>query len=117
MKVFSSFVDGHRADLSVSPDYVYVDGRGKFASFAEGASDGILLRLAYTSVVGRPLKAGEEDVLLLRGATVAELPYAAKSISAMDLEGDVVKTLEPDVRGGVTRLVPVDGAFSYRVSR
>ena len=117
IKVFSGFVDGHRADLSVSPDYVYVDGRGRFVSFDEGASDGLLLRLRYTSVVGRPLADGEEDVLLLRGATVAELPYAAKSISAMDLEGDVVKTLEPDVRGGVTRIVPVDGAVSYRVSR
>ena len=117
VKVFSGIVDGHRADLSVSPDYVYIDGRGRFASFDEGGSDGVLLRLAYTSVVDKPLADGEEDVLLLRGATVAELPYAATKVVAMDLEGRSFKTLEPEIRNGRTVLRPIDGAASFRISR
>ena len=117
VKVFSSFVDGHRADLSVSPDYVYVDGRGKFVRFDEGASDGLMIRLSYTSVPGKPLASGEEDVLLLRGATVAELPYEAESVSAMDAEGCVFAKVAATVKGGRTEFRPVDGAISYRVKR
>ena len=89
----------------------------RFVSFDQGASDGALLRLKYTSVVDRPLSAGEEDVLLLRGATVAELPYTATKVVAMDLEGRPFKTLEPEVRNGRTVLRPVDGAVSFRISR
>ena len=117
VRVFSSLVDGHRADLSVSPDYVYVDGRGRFVRFGEGASDGILLRLFYTSVPGKPLAAGEEDVVLRGGATVAELPYAAKGIAAMDLDGNTVARVKPVVKDGRTVIRPVDGAVSYRVKR
>ena len=117
VKVFSGFVNGHRADLSVSPDYVYVDGRGRFVSFDEGGSDGVLLRLAYTSVVDKPLADGEEDVLLLRGATVAELPYEASSVCAMDFAGNVVKRMVPEIGGGRTVLRPLDGVVSWRVAR
>ena len=115
VKVFSAFVDGHRADLAVTPEYVYLDGRGTFVSFDEGASDGLMLRLRYTSVVEKPLKAGEEDVIL-RHATVAELPYVAKRIVAMDQEGVAFRTVEPEIRDGRTVLRPIDGAASYRVT-
>ena len=56
-------------------------------------------------------------MLLFRGATVAELPYAARSIQAMDLEGRVIGEVAFEVRGGRTVFRPVDGASSYRVKR
>ena len=74
-----------------------------------------MLRLRYTSVVEKPLKAGEEDVIL-RHATVAELPYVAKRIVAMDQEGVAFRTIEPEIRDGRTVLRPIDGAASYRVT-
>ena len=116
VKVYSGFVDGHRADLSVSPDYVYLDGRGKFVSFDEGGSDGMLIRLAYPAVVEKPLAAGEEDVIL-RNATVAELPYAAAKIVAMDEGGVAFREIAPEIRSGRTVLHPVDSAVSFRVTR
>ena len=117
VKVFSGFKDGRRVDLSVSPEYVYIDGRGGFVRFDEGACDGLLIRLRYTAVVDRPLGKDEEDVLLLRGATTAELPYAVAKIVPMDLAGRELKDIPFEVKYGRTRFQAVSDAFSYRVTR
>ena len=53
--------------------------------------------------------------MILRHATVAELPYAAKKIVAMDQEGVAFRTIEPEIRDGRTVLRPINGAASYRV--
>ncbi len=113
VKVFSGEVGGHRADLSVSEDYVYVDGCGKAVSFPEGGATHVLLRLADTSDPNR------EEVFLLEGSKEAELPYAVKSVTALDEAG----AEKPDVNvpfeivSGRTRLKAVEGAVSYRTIR
>ena len=116
-KVVSAAVGGHRADLAVTRDYVYIDGRGKFVRFDEGASDGMVVRLAYTAIVGLPLAADEEDVVVRPGATVVELPYEAKKVVAYDLEGAPVAQVRPEIRDGRTVIRPLDGAVSYRVQK
>lgn len=107
VKLFSSLRDGHRADLSICPDYVYIDGRGTFTRFDEGGSDHVLLRL--------PEPGGTEEVLLLLGTSEAELPYTAARITALAEDGSEMATSVPfTIRDGRTVVRPVKGVYSFR---
>lgn len=107
VRVFSGNVDGQRCDLSVAPEYVYIDGRGTWAEFAEGASDGIFYRLVVKD---------SEEVFLADKATKAALPYAAKSVTPLDEAGKPVPVGTPlVVEKGRTLLKPQHGVVSWRV--
>ena len=46
VEVFSGLVDGHRVDRAVSPEYVFLDGRGVKTSFPEGEATEQVVRLS-----------------------------------------------------------------------
>lgn len=71
VKVFSGYKGQSRADLSVSPKYVYLNGRGNFVRFAEGGSDGKIARMA---------KSGGSETIMTSDAMTVELPYVAKKV-------------------------------------
>ena len=100
--------DGHRAEFCLSPDYVYMNGRGTFTRLPGGGTDGICVR--------RLIDAGTEEVIPFN-ATQIELPYAAERIEILDEAGGVAETVVPHVKEGRTRLEPKLGVVSYRVTR
>ena len=115
-KVFSGTVGGRRADLAVCKDFVYFDGRGKFASFAEGGSDGPAARLFGESSMF-PVE-GAEEVVLYSGAKCAEVPYEASKVVALDVDGrEMPSAGKWKAQGGRTRLERANGVYSYRVWR
>lgn len=68
--------DGRRADLSISPEYAYVDGRGTRFASPVGTCDGQFVRHFCDD--------GSEEVVPGFGATEIVLPFAAKSVEALD---------------------------------
>ena len=115
-KVFSGTVDGHRADIAVCRDFVYMDGRGVFTSFAEGGSDGAVARL-FGEASMYPVD-GTEEVVFLEGSKCAEVPYAASKVVALDAGGRELKSAGKwIVKDGRTRLERSKGVYSYRVWR
>ncbi|MCQ2393070.1 MAG: hypothetical protein MJ249_02175 [Kiritimatiellae bacterium] len=53
--VFSGLVDGRRVDYSVSPEYVYLDGRGTETKFPDGSvAKGVVIRLAEQGTANWP---------------------------------------------------------------
>ena len=59
---------------------------------------------------------GTEEVFLRSGKTFV-LPYSAKSVTALDEAGKEIGPVPFAVECGRTRLTPVKGAYSYRVSK
>ena len=100
--------EGRRAEFAISPDYVYLNGRGAFARLPGGATDGICVR--------RPLDGKAEEVIPF-GAKRIELPYVADWIEALDETGGVIETVVPQVKKGRTLLEPQPRVVSYRVTR
>ena len=113
-KVFSGTVDGHRADMAECADFVYIDGRGRFASFAVGGSDGPVARLFGTASMF-PAE-GAEEVILFKGAKMAEVPFVAAKVVALDADGrELSGNGKWSVSNGRTRLERAAGVYSYRV--
>ncbi|MDD4102412.1 MAG: hypothetical protein PHU80_07240 [Kiritimatiellae bacterium] len=108
VKVFSGDVNGHRADLAVSPSYTYIDGRGEFVRFDEGASSGIAICRALTD--------DWVEVLLYQNSK-AGFPYVFSDAVALDATNGVMGTAEVLVSKGLSYVQPVKGAFSYRMRR
>lgn len=106
VRVFSGEVAGHRADLSVSPDYTYIDGRGVFTRFPEGASAGVGICRTYTN--------GLAEILLSKTAE-AGFPFTFKRAVALDRTNAVIGSAEVRTARGLSYVQPVAGAFSYRV--
>ena len=98
--------DGDRVDVSVAPDYVYLNAYGTFADTQFGATDGRMYRL-----IG---KDGTEEVFLRKG-TRFELLYVAESVTALDEEGKEIGPAQFSVEGGRTCLSPQKDALSFRV--
>ncbi len=99
---------GKRLDLSVSPEYVYLNAHGSRAVTPFGGTDGRMYRLMES--------AGREEVFLRKG-TVFFLPYAAVSVTALDEAGKEIGPAPFAVEAGRTILKPLVGAFSYRVAK
>ncbi len=99
---------GGRLDLSVSPEYVYLNAHGSRAVTPFGGTDGRMYRLLSSG--------GEEEVFLQKGS-VFLLPYAAASATALDEAGKEMGPAEIKVEGGMTSLKKKAGAFSYRVAK
>ena len=106
--VISGLTEGHRADLSVSPEAVYLHGRGKRVRFSAGGSDGMLLRL-----LDDPLK----EEIFLAHATEAELPYPAHTITALDEARKPIGEVPLRIEAGHTLFRPFPNAFSYAVAK
>jgi hypothetical protein len=91
-----------------------MDGRGKFVSFPEGGSDGAVVRL-FGKASMFPVD-GAEEVILYRGTKIAELPYKASKVAALDSEGkELPGAGKVSEVGGRTRLGYARGVYSYRV--
>jgi len=108
VRVFSGEVNGHRADLSVSPDYTYIDGRGTFVRFPEGASAG--------AAICRTLTNGLAEILLSQ-TSEAGFPFTFKKAVALDKTNAVIGNAEVRTARGLSYVQPVTGAFSYRALR
>jgi hypothetical protein len=108
VRVFSGEVNGRRADLSVSPAYTYIDGRGAFVRFPEGASAG--------AAVCRPLANGFVEILLHK-TDEAGFPGTFMDAVALDAAGAAVGPAEVRSARGLSYILPVKGAFSYRARR
>ena len=99
---------GGRIDVSVAPDYAYLNAYGKLADTPFGATDGRMYRLVE--------KDGTEEVFLRKGTTFI-LPYAAESVVALDDDGQEIGSAPFGVEDGRTRLSPRKGALSFRVKK
>jgi hypothetical protein len=106
VRVFSGDLNGRRADLSVCPAYTYVDGRGTFARFPEGASAGVAICLALTN--------GLAEVLLHKTAE-AGFPLSITEATALAQDNKDLGPAEVRVARGLSYVRPVAGAFSYRI--
>ena len=104
--VISGLTEGHRADLSVSPEAVYLHGRGKPVRFSVGGADGMLLRLLE--------EPGKEEVFLAH-TTEAALPYPAESITALDEARKPIGNVPLRFEAEYTLFKPLPNAFSYAV--
>jgi hypothetical protein len=97
---------GNRTDLSVSPEYAYINAYGKYAITPFGGTNGRMYRLISPD--------GTDEVFLRKGTRFL-LPYAAVSVTALDEVGKEIGSVPFAVKAGMTDLKPVKGAFSYRV--
>jgi hypothetical protein len=106
IEVLSSDSRGHRSDYAFTPAYIYVDGRGKFARFDQAAGNGI--------GVCRILPKGQHEIILLRDA---ECGFSVKASTAVALDKDNKELGAALLRTarGLTYVVTVKGAFSYRL--
>ncbi|MBP5319975.1 MAG: hypothetical protein J6334_03220 [Kiritimatiellae bacterium] len=104
--LLSALTDGHRADLSVSPEAVYINGRGKPVRFSVGGADGMLLRLLED-----PL----HEEIFLAHTTEAALPYPVESITALNEARQPLGEVPSRFEGGATLFKPFPNAFSYAV--
>jgi hypothetical protein len=100
--------DGERLDLSVAPEYAYLNAHGARAVTPFGGTDGRMYRLLNND--------GTDEVFLCKGSFFM-LPYTAESVTALDEAGKEIGPAPFTVEAGQTRLAPMKGAFSYRVSK
>jgi hypothetical protein len=106
--VFSGELNGRRADLSVSPEYTYVDGRGTFARFPEGASAGVAICRTLTNSIAE---------ILLHKTAEAGFPFALSEAVAIAQDRQVIGPAEVRVARGLSYVQPVKSAFSYLVRK
>ncbi len=97
---------GRRADYAATPAYLYVDGRGRFARFPKAAGNGI--------GICRILPGGGWEVIPIQGAECGFAVPAARA-TALDQAGKDVGPAPLRVARGLAYVLPVPGAFSYRL--
>ena len=94
VRVFSGEVNGRRADLAVAPAYTYIDGRGHFTRFDEGAAAGVAICRALTNgmaeilmhkctEVGFPTHSATWSLWMPPTACSAPQTYAQRAASAL----------------------------------
>ncbi|MBT3290281.1 MAG: hypothetical protein HN380_23260 [Victivallales bacterium] len=105
--VLSAEKDGHRADLAVTPKYLYVDGRGDFTRFATAASDG--------PGICRILLDDQYEVIPFQGSDCGFAISASKAVALAEDRKELGPAKLRRARG-LTYVEPVDGAFSYLLS-
>lgn len=108
IEVRSSDVAGHRADYSASPDYLYVDGRGRFTRFAKAASNGV--------GICRILPDGKYEVIPYKDADCGFAVQAASAM-ALDKDGKEIGPAGLRVSRKLTYVIPVPGSFSYMLTK
>ena len=108
VRVFSGDVAGHRIDLSVSPAYTYLDGRGRFVRLSEGASAGVAICRALTNSFVE---------VLLHKTNEAGFPGTLMDAMAFNASGASLGSAAVRFSRGLSYIRPVKGAFSYRARR
>ncbi len=104
----SSDAGGSRSDYCESPDYIYVDGRGRRASWpkARGAGPAVCR------------KEGDGWEIICLGGGSCEFRIPGGRAVALDFAGKEIGPAEAHVDAdGWYGVSPVAGAFSYRISR
>ena len=96
---------GRKIDYAVTPEYIFIDGRGKFTRLPKAASDG--------SAVCRILKDGWE-VIPYKNSDCGFAINAGKA-EALDKNGKLISSAQIRTARGLTYVIPVKGAFSYRL--
>ena len=102
------YEDGERLDLSVAPEYAYLNAHGARAVTPFGGTDGRMYRLLNND--------STDEVFLCKGSFFM-LPYAAASVTALDEAGKEIGPAPFTVETGRTLLARMKGAFSYRVAK
>ena len=100
-------IGGGKADYAVSPDYIYIDGRGRMAVRGLARSDG--------PAVCRILKDGYEIIPF--GGARAAFKINGGEATALDKEGRTIGPAEVHRNGRWYSVRPVPGAVSYKVER
>ncbi|MEI7900849.1 MAG: hypothetical protein WCK89_11390 [bacterium] len=108
VRVFSGEINGHRADLSVSPKYTYIDGRGTFTRFPEGASAGVAICRTLPKDVAE---------ILLYNTTEAGFPLTITQAVAIDKTNAVLGRVDVRTSRGLSYVQPVTNAFAYRIRK
>ena len=108
VRVISGDLDGRRFDLSVSPDYTYIDGRGVFTRLPEGASMGVAICRVITNDLME---------VLLHKTSEAGFPFTVGEAVALDKTNAIVGIAEVRYARGLSYVLPVKNAFSYCLRR
>jgi len=108
VEAFSGDRDGRRCDYVTSPDYLYVDGRGRFVRFPQAAGSGLS--------VCRTMRDGNWEVILFDGKE-AGFAVNAERATAVDEARKPLGPAELRRARGLTWVMPVKGAFSYVLHR
>ena len=107
IEVISSDPQGHRGDYAVTPAYLYVDGRGKFMRFDKAAGNGLGLCRSLTN--------GQHEIILYQNAECG-FAIGADSAVALDQDNKELGPAQLRTARGLTYVLPVKDAFSYRLS-
>lgn len=102
-----SVIDSARIDYCRSPEYIYIDGRGRFVRCGNepaAASDGI----GICRILGK----GQWEIVPYNGADCG-FEIAATTAVALDKEGKEVGPAQLRKSRGLTYVIPVPAAFSY----
>lgn len=107
---FSALVDGRRVDYVDSPAYLYADGRGRLTRFAKMLCDG--------PMIAHKRPGGTLEVIPVTGCTKFAVSLDGRTGSAVALreDGKELGPAETRFARGLLHILPVSGAFSYRVT-
>ncbi|MDE0043514.1 MAG: hypothetical protein OXT74_15850, partial [Candidatus Poribacteria bacterium] len=104
IEVFSGEVHGHRADYAVTPEYIFIDGRGKLTRFPQAEGNGVgICRI-------RP--DWKYEVILPDGSDCGFAIEANQAV-ALDEERNEIGTTTLRESDGFIYVEPLPGAFSY----
>lgn len=106
IEVFSGLHEGRRIDYCRSPKYVYIDGRGAFVRYGSASASGI--------AVCRFESSGAMEIISLDNRECGFAVEAGSAV-ALDKAGKEIGAAELRRSRGLTYVVPVEGAFSYRL--
>ncbi|MCR5381631.1 MAG: hypothetical protein K6G44_11660 [Lentisphaeria bacterium] len=109
--VISAEHAGSRCDYAVTPDYIYIDGRDKaFQRFplAAASGAGVLRKIDDNSCEFIPVNGSECGWGVVFGNAIVEA-------TALDKEMKEIGKAELRHARGLTYVLPVEGAFSYKL--
>ena len=107
VNVFSGDVRGQRCDYAVAPAHIFVDGRGRFVRLEKAAGNGI--------GICRTLPDAAFELIPVQGAECGFAVRAGAAV-ALDKEGKELGPAQLRVARGLTYVLPLPNAFSYRLS-
>ncbi len=104
--VLSGDSQGRRCDYAATPAYLYVDGRGQFVRFDKAGGNG--------PGICRILPNNQYEVIPYQGSECG-FAVRAQSAVALDQAGQELGPARLRTARELTYVVPVKGAFSYRL--